>query len=92
MNLVIGATFLSLSSFTVSPFRRLDLRASLITPHLSPPSVDAITPAGAFGFYSGLCLLGWLFCLFFYPETFVLFFSISQSRRVELTYLLLLLL
>ena len=29
----------------------------------------AITPAGAFGFYAGLCLLGWLFCLFCFPET-----------------------
>lgn len=28
-----------------------------------------ITPAGAFGFYAGLCLLGWLFCLFCFPET-----------------------
>ncbi|OAX36319.1 general substrate transporter [Rhizopogon vinicolor AM-OR11-026] len=28
-----------------------------------------ITPAGAFGFYAGLCLLGWLFCLFCLPET-----------------------
>lgn len=46
MNLVIGATFLSL--------------------------MDAITPAGAFGFYAGLCLLGWLFCVFFYPETCVI--------------------
>ncbi|KZT00707.1 general substrate transporter [Laetiporus sulphureus 93-53] len=29
----------------------------------------AITPAGAFGFYAGLCLLGWIFCLTCYPET-----------------------
>ena len=29
----------------------------------------AITPAGAFGFYAGLCLLGWLFCVFCLPET-----------------------
>ncbi|KAG1719873.1 general substrate transporter [Suillus lakei] len=28
-----------------------------------------ITPAGAFGFYAGLCLLGWIFCLFCFPET-----------------------
>jgi MFS transporter, SP family, solute carrier family 2 (myo-inositol transporter), member 13 len=28
-----------------------------------------ITPSGAFGFYAGLCLLGWLFCLFLFPET-----------------------
>ncbi|KAF9045183.1 general substrate transporter [Panaeolus papilionaceus] len=28
-----------------------------------------ITPAGAFGFYAGLCLLGWLFVLACFPET-----------------------
>lgn len=27
-----------------------------------------ITPAGAFGFYAGLCLLGWLFCVFCFPD------------------------
>jgi len=26
-------------------------------------------PAGAFGFYAGSCLLGWIFCLFCFPET-----------------------
>ncbi|KAF8514709.1 general substrate transporter [Hysterangium stoloniferum] len=31
--------------------------------------MNRITPSGAFGFYAGLCLLGWLFCLFCYPET-----------------------
>lgn len=31
--------------------------------------MDRITPSGAFGFYAGLCLLGWLFCLFCFPET-----------------------
>lgn len=31
--------------------------------------MSAITPSGAFGFYGGLCLLGWIFCLFCYPET-----------------------
>ena len=31
--------------------------------------MDRITPAGAFGFYAGLCLLGWLFCVFAFPET-----------------------
>ncbi|KAI0767303.1 general substrate transporter [Fomes fomentarius] len=31
--------------------------------------MDTITPAGAFGFYAGLCLIGWLFCLFCFPET-----------------------
>lgn len=28
-----------------------------------------ITPAGAFGFYAGLCFLGWIFCVLCYPET-----------------------
>ena len=28
-----------------------------------------ITPAGAFGFYAGLCLLGLLFVVFCFPET-----------------------
>jgi SP family myo-inositol transporter-like MFS transporter 13 len=28
-----------------------------------------ITPAGAFGFYAGLCFLGWLFVLACFPET-----------------------
>lgn len=28
-----------------------------------------ITPAGAFGFYAGLCLLGLLFVIFCFPET-----------------------
>ncbi|CAE6373096.1 unnamed protein product [Rhizoctonia solani] len=31
--------------------------------------MHAITPSGAFGLYAGLCLLGWLFCIFCYPET-----------------------
>jgi len=31
--------------------------------------MNKITPSGAFGFYAGLCLLGWLFCLFCFPET-----------------------
>lgn len=31
--------------------------------------MDRITPAGAFGLYAGLCLLGWIFCLFCFPET-----------------------
>ncbi|KAL4780049.1 general substrate transporter [Aspergillus varians] len=26
------------------------------------------TPSGAFGFYAGICFLGWLFVVFFYPE------------------------
>ncbi|KAL4248633.1 major facilitator superfamily protein [Abortiporus biennis] len=31
--------------------------------------MDRITPAGAFGFYAGLCLLGWIFDLICFPET-----------------------
>ncbi|TCD63427.1 myo-inositol transporter [Steccherinum ochraceum] len=31
--------------------------------------IDRISAAGAFGFYAGLCLLGWLFDLFCFPET-----------------------
>ncbi|KAI5996046.1 general substrate transporter [Pisolithus marmoratus] len=30
--------------------------------------MSAITPSGAFGFYAGLCLLGWLFCVFCFPD------------------------
>ncbi|OOQ82604.1 myo-inositol transporter [Penicillium brasilianum] len=26
------------------------------------------TPSGAFGFYTGICFVGWLFVIFFYPE------------------------
>ena len=29
----------------------------------------AFTPTGVFGFYAGLCLLGWIFCVFCFPET-----------------------
>jgi len=29
---------------------------------------NAATPTGAFGFFAGLCLLGWLFVIFFFPE------------------------
>ena len=42
--------------------------------------MDAITPAGAFGFYGGLCLLGWLFCLFCLPETAGL--SLEEVRLI----------
>jgi SP family myo-inositol transporter-like MFS transporter 13 len=28
-----------------------------------------ITPSGAFGFYAGLCLLGFVFCVCCFPET-----------------------
>ncbi|KIO28241.1 hypothetical protein M407DRAFT_72097, partial [Tulasnella calospora MUT 4182] len=31
--------------------------------------IHKITAAGAFGFYAGLCILGWTFCLLCYPET-----------------------
>ncbi|KIO28243.1 hypothetical protein M407DRAFT_22575 [Tulasnella calospora MUT 4182] len=31
--------------------------------------IRKITAAGAFGFYVGLCILGWTFCLLCYPET-----------------------
>ncbi|KAG7096072.1 hypothetical protein E1B28_006752 [Marasmius oreades] len=31
--------------------------------------MDSITPSGAFGFYAGLCLLGWIFVLICLPET-----------------------
>ncbi|KAG8885479.1 myo-inositol transporter [Tulasnella sp. 332] len=31
--------------------------------------IHKITAAGAFGFYAGLCFLGWVFCLICYPET-----------------------
>ncbi|KIJ64915.1 hypothetical protein HYDPIDRAFT_181661 [Hydnomerulius pinastri MD-312] len=55
-----------------------------------------ITPAGAFGFYAGLCLLGWLFCVFCFPETaglsleevqnvFKTGFGIKESKRLRET-------
>ncbi|KAI5986006.1 general substrate transporter [Pisolithus marmoratus] len=34
--------------------------------HLS--LMSAITSSGAFGFYAGLCLIGWLFCVFCFPD------------------------
>lgn len=42
--------------------------------------MDAITPAGAFGFYSGLCFLGSIFVFFLYPETSGL--SLEETREV----------
>ncbi|KAK7442980.1 hypothetical protein VKT23_015924 [Stygiomarasmius scandens] len=39
-----------------------------------------ITPAGAFGFYAGLCFLGWIFVVFCFPETAGL--SLEEVRGV----------
>ncbi|KAG5640844.1 hypothetical protein DXG03_006866 [Asterophora parasitica] len=55
-----------------------------------------ITPAGAFGFYAGLCLLGWFFVLACFPETAGLSleevnmvfrngFGIRESQRLRKT-------
>ncbi|KAL7270871.1 myo-inositol transporter itr1 [Rhizina undulata] len=30
--------------------------------------MERMTPSGAFGFYAGLCALGWLFVVFLYPD------------------------
>ena len=30
--------------------------------------MKSMTPSGAFGFYAGICGVGWLFVLLFYPE------------------------
>lgn len=30
--------------------------------------MKGITPSGAFGFYAGICFVGWLFVIFCYPE------------------------
>ncbi|KAH7883120.1 general substrate transporter [Phlebopus sp. FC_14] len=56
--------------------------------------MNRITPSGAFGFYAGLCLLGWLFCLFCFPETaglsleevqhvFIRGFGIKESEHLR---------
>ena len=56
--------------------------------------IDRISAAGAFGFYAGLCLLGWLFDVFCFPETagfsleevqgiFKDGFGIRESERVR---------
>jgi len=31
--------------------------------------LDNITPTGTFGFYAGVCFVGWILVIFFYPET-----------------------
>jgi len=57
---------------------------------------EKITPAGAFGFYAGLCFLGWLFVLGCFPETAGLSleevkmvfrngFGIKESQRLRHT-------
>jgi SP family myo-inositol transporter-like MFS transporter 13 len=57
--------------------------------------MDRITPAGAFGFYAGLCFLGWVFVLFCFPETaglsleevrlvFRKGFGVGESQRLRL--------
>ncbi|KAI0764202.1 general substrate transporter [Trametes elegans] len=56
--------------------------------------MDRITPSGAFGFYAGLCLLGWLFVVCCFPETAGLSleevqlifrhgFGIAESQRLR---------
>ena len=56
--------------------------------------MDAITPTGAFALYGGICLLGWIFALFCYPdcsglsieETQVIFqknFGIKAAQRLR---------
>ncbi|KIY72073.1 general substrate transporter [Cylindrobasidium torrendii FP15055 ss-10] len=58
--------------------------------------MDKITPSGAFGFYAGLCLLGWIFVIFCFPETaglsleevkmvFKNGFGIRESKRLTQT-------
>lgn len=42
--------------------------------------MDKITPAGAFGFYAGLCFLGFIFVVFCFPETAGL--SLEEVRMV----------
>lgn len=42
--------------------------------------ISAITPSGAFGFYAGLCFLGWLFCVRCFPDVSGL--SLEEVQRV----------
>ncbi|CAL1709817.1 unnamed protein product [Somion occarium] len=42
--------------------------------------MDRITPAGSFGFYAGLCLLGWIFDVFCFPETAGL--SLEETQKI----------
>ena len=30
--------------------------------------MKGMTPTGAFGFYAGICFVGWILIIFFYPE------------------------
>ena len=30
--------------------------------------MHGMTPTGAFGFYAGICFVGWILIIFFYPE------------------------
>ncbi|KAL4066247.1 general substrate transporter [Scleroderma yunnanense] len=57
--------------------------------------MSAITPAGAFGFYASLCLLGWLFCVFCFPDVsglsleevqsvFKTGYGIQESARLDI--------
>lgn len=56
--------------------------------------MDAITPTGAFALYGGICLVGWVFALFCYPdcsglsieETQIIFkkdFGIKAAQRLR---------
>jgi len=56
--------------------------------------MDAITPTGAFALYGGICLVGWIFALFCYPdcsglsieETQLIFqkdFGIKKAQRMR---------
>lgn len=42
--------------------------------------MSAITPAGAFGFYAGLCFVGWIAVLLWFPETAGL--SLEEVQKV----------
>ncbi|KAK6814465.1 hypothetical protein RU639_009378 [Aspergillus parasiticus] len=42
--------------------------------------MKGITPSGAFGFYAGLCFVGWILIIFFYPEMSGL--TLEESQEV----------